>query len=263
VARADGYVNEERLSQDIELFDTHEPLFSSSAWQSAVHQLGHRAPDGRAVPPAALPYYLAPPTPFPHYWEAPSTSALAAIPALWADVKRPASILLLLDTSGSMSGRNLEAAKRAIREFLVYIVGARDRLGLMTFASVVNEVVPLQPAATAAAQIDASLGWVTATGQTVLFDSFETAIARLGEDGDQGLNAIVLLSDGADNGSDATLWSATARIRAAENLLIYAVSYPEGSPDTLRSLVAAGRGQVKESDPHSIVRVYEAISRRL
>ena len=263
VARVEGNLNEPWLRQQIELFDTLVPFLSSSDWYSALSEAGYRDPEGRVTPAAALPHYVAPPPRFPSYWEAPTAAAMAAIPALWADVKRPASILLLLDTSGSMSGGKLAGAKKAIRQFLVNILGAKDRLGLMTFGSTINDVVSLQPARAAAERIEASLDQVAAAGSTVLFDSVGAAIEHLEADGGTNLRAVVLLSDGADTDSALSLAAVVARIRDADHLLMYAVSYPDGSQDTLSSLASAGMGHVLQSDPQSIVRVYETISRRL
>jgi len=271
VARVGGYVNEERLQREIELFDTFEPSLSSSPWHAKLSELGYRDPQGLVTPTVILQQYAVPPPPFPSYWEAPTASAMAAIPGLWAEVKRPASILLLLDTSGSMSGGKLEAAQRAIRQFLVNIVGTQDRLGLTTFGSTINEVVLLEPVASATAKIKASLDLVTAAGNTPLFDSVNAAVDQFEWDtidqreGDTGtrMRVVVLLSDGADNASRLRQEIVTARVRDTADLLIYAVSYPGGSEDTLNSLVSAGRGQVHQSDPQSIVRVYETISRRL
>jgi uncharacterized protein YegL len=262
VARVEGYVNEERLAEEIALFDRYEPFLSSPSWSSTVGDLGYRGPDGLAAPAAAAPHYAASPA-FPSYWEAPTPAGMAQFSTLWADVKRPASILLLLDTSSSMDGEKLDAARQAIRRFLPRIAGTSDRLGLMTFGSSIEDAVLLQLAGTATAEIEASLDWATAAGGTPLFDCVAAAIERLAADGRTDLRAIVLLSDGEDTTSTMSLGEVTPGIRAAEHLLIYAVSYPEGDPDTLASLVAEGRGQVRESDPESVAQLYETISRRL
>jgi uncharacterized protein YegL len=262
VARVGGYINEQWLRREIETFDDFEPLLRSSSWYSALDKLGYRDPSGQITPSAALPQYVTSPPKFPSYWQAPTASAMAAIPALWADVKRPVSILLLIDISGSMNGGKLNSAKAAIRHFLGNIFGADDQLGLTAFGSAIDDVVPLQPATSGAAAIEASLSGITAGGNTVLFDTVEAAIDQLCIVSQNHLRAIVLLSDGADNGSVSTLEAVRACVRDLDGFLIYAVSYPGGDEDALNRLVSAGKGQVLQSDPQSIVRLYETISRR-
>ena len=88
----------------------------------------------------------------------------------------------------------------------------------------------LQLAGTATAEIEASLDRATAAGGTPLFDCVAAAMKRLAADGRTDLRAIVLLSDGEDTTSTMLLGEVTPGIRAAEHLLIYAVSYPEGEP---------------------------------
>ncbi len=97
-----------------------------------------------------------------------------------------------------------------------------------------------------AAELAAALGTLVPQGQTALYDALSVALDRL----DQATHArkvLVLLSDGGDNVSTATLDQVLAHARQS-NVAIYAIGiYDAGAPDTnpgvLKTLAAATGGE--------------------
>jgi tight adherence protein B len=147
--------------------------------------------------------------------------------------------VLVMDVSGSMAGSGLAGAKRAARAFLAAIP-ADVRVGLVTFADAARVAVPPTidrgAVATAVQRLEAD-------GSTALYDGAILGVATAGKD---GLRTVLLLSDGADEGSTAKLPAAVAAVKTAK-VTLDAVSFV-GSDNTqarpLRQLAGAGGGRV-------------------
>ena len=75
----------------------------------------------------------------------PEPRVLAAAKKAWRADRKPANILLVLDTSGSMQEEDrLARAKAGLRVFF-RDVGPNDRVGLLTFSDKLVEVAPIAP----------------------------------------------------------------------------------------------------------------------
>lgn len=105
--------------------------------------------------------------------------------------RQPASILLLVDTSGSMAGEPMVQAKRALTDFIQGL-DARDQAAIISFES---KVTLQQAFTTDRALLDAAVGRLVAVGETALYDAIIEATKRVAEAG-PGRKMIVLLSDG-------------------------------------------------------------------
>ena len=123
-------------------------------------------------------------------------------PALISGLERgvdnslPISVLLALDVSGSMEGGALDEAKGAAINFLESLE-SQDSVGVLTFADEVSLVLPFtqDKAATVAA-----IEGLVAGGETALYRATETGLRLAAEEG-SSYRAVILLSDGVDNGS--------------------------------------------------------------
>jgi tight adherence protein B len=172
-----------------------------------------------------------------------------AVPVGEAAVKPRRRVVLTIDTSGSMSGSRLQAAKDAAVAFLD-AAPADAEVGLVLFNDAVVKVVqPTTDRAAVRAEVDAAV----AVGDTALYDA---AIAALDVLGSEGLRSFVLLSDGAnDTTSPTTLAQAAQRVAAAQTgdgvdvTIVSIGTTPElrGQLDTLAAAAGSGRGQVVEA----------------
>ncbi|MCH8009243.1 MAG: VWA domain-containing protein [Chloroflexi bacterium] len=112
------------------------------------------------------------------------------------DSSLPISVLLALDVSGSMEGGALDEAKAAAISFLNSLE-LQDSVGVLTFADEVTLVLPFtQDRAAAMAAIEG----LVAGGGTALYQATENGL-RLAADEGTSYRAVILLSDGLDNGS--------------------------------------------------------------
>lgn len=107
--------------------------------------------------------------------------------------EQPASIALVLDTSGSMAGSKLEDARRAAHR-LVDSLTERDQLSLVNFGSEVNATAlqPLTPAGKAS--LHAAIDALQSAGSTNLSGGLERGWSVLREA--RGARRLVLVSDG-------------------------------------------------------------------
>ena len=149
--------------------------------------------------------------------------------------------ILAMDTSGSMNGAPIAAAKAAASQFLAS-VPASVRVGLVTFAD--RPHLTLSPTLDRVA-VRAAINRLSAppNGGTALYDGVRLAVASAGS---TGIRQVLVLSDGADDGSSqATLADATNAIGRAQ-VVVDAVSLGAGQGQlaTLKTLTAAGKGQV-------------------
>ena len=164
-------------------------------------------------------------------------------------------ILLVVDTSGSMVGAPIEAARAAANEFLA-VLPPDVRVGIVAFGS--------QPSLVAAPTTDRALlasgiGRLAAGGETALYDA--VAFADTQFSAAAGDRAIVLLSDGGDTASTTTLdQAAAAGVRTNVIELVTA----ESDSAVLGRLAAAGGGSVSSvSDPAALAGLYRAAATSL
>jgi tight adherence protein B len=110
------------------------------------------------------------------------------------------AVVLVLDTSGSMVGAPIDAAREAARGY-VRALPSDVEIGLVTAGAPAAVVLtPTRDRAAAERAVD-KLG---AKGETALYDGVRAAAGLVGK-GEWGQRRIIALSDGADTASTATL----------------------------------------------------------
>jgi Ca-activated chloride channel family protein len=130
----------------------------------------------------------------------------------------PVSLGLVLDTSGSMAGEKISAAKNAVNRFLIDLLGPQDEVFLSRFDSRVSLLSDWTEDRRAVARI---AGSVKTGGGTALYDAVAAAVP-LGEGGTRRKKALVVISDGNDQDSSTDIHDVQQQIRESE-LLVYAI----------------------------------------
>ncbi|WP_051713258.1 type II secretion system F family protein [Spirillospora albida] len=152
-----------------------------------------------------------------------------------ADVTR--TVVMVIDTSGSMKGRPLAEAQDAARRYAA-AVPASLRIGLVTAGLPARTV--LAPTTDRAA-FTAAAGNLRAGARTALYDGVAAGVALLAAQ-PAGERRLLVLSDGADTAS-ATSLPLLARRLDRQDGSVDVVAFGTGTdPAALRRIADAGRG---------------------
>jgi Ca-activated chloride channel family protein len=197
----------------------------------------------------------------------PEPRVLDKIRAFWRLDRKPANIMLVVDTSGSMSEENkLAEAQRGLKTFFREI-GSQDRVGLMSFNDQVFKLQPVRPFGQNRAALQKSVDEMIPDGETAVYDATEAGFRAIQDMRDESrINAVVVLTDGEDNQSDLAdteLVSELQRQAKSEGLAVrvYTIAYgSQANKPVLANISRASGGKDFEGDPDNIDSVYRSIS---
>jgi tight adherence protein B len=169
-------------------------------------------------------------------------------------------VVLALDTSGSMQGLPLAAAKAAATSF-VRRLPPLARLAVVGFSSRPTVLLPLSVDRDAAV---AAIAGVPAQGETALYDGVVTAARAFSADA-TARRSMVVLSDGGDTVSSARLADAITAVTGARATgYVASLVTPDSDEEVLRQLAAPTGGQVvSATDATAIQRVFDDIAATL
>lgn len=175
----------------------------------------------------------------------------------------PLSVVLTLDTSGSMKKR-LADAQAAAKSFLDTLQ-SQDKAQVIRFSRDVKTICPLGGDRVAAR---AAIGATEARGDTALWDALSTSVESLRDV--PGRKAIVLLSDGVDDdGSGKPLSKKTVAdvlaLARQVNVPIYAIGLGIELDETNLRKVATESGALylNAVEPTELKRLYDNIGKQL
>jgi Ca-activated chloride channel homolog len=163
-----------------------------------------------------------------------------------ASVERSSDILVVVDTSGSMSGQKLHYARQAILE-LINRLGEGDRFGLVEYSSYAQVLIPLQYASEGQKHYFRTVAnGLSATSNTNMSAGLDQAIAMMLRESSSGRpGRVLLLSDGLANEGDASHYGLTGRARtlSQNNVTLTAIGIGEDFDERLMTdLATAGTG---------------------
>ena len=132
--------------------------------------------------------------------------------------RTPVSLGILLDTSDSMAGEKLQAAKAALNRFLFDLLDAQDEVFLYTFD---DDPRLIQGWTSDRQALSRAMNRIRTNGSTAMYDAVAEAIP-LATKGRYQKKAILLISDGNDTSSRTSLVDLKQLVRASE-VIVYAV----------------------------------------
>jgi len=141
----------------------------------------------------------------------------------------PVSLGIVLDTSGSMTGEKIEAARTALDRFLYDLLDDRDEIFLYRFS---NQPVLLQEWTTDRRLLSSALQRLTTTGGTAMYDAVVQAVP-MAATGRNQKKALLVISDGNDTSSRADVQAVRQLTRQSE-VLVYAIGLDSDHVETLR-----------------------------
>jgi Ca-activated chloride channel family protein len=195
----------------------------------------------------------------------PAPEVLAAIQDAWHEDRKPANIVLVVDTSNSMAtdGR-LEAAKQGLLSFL-RALSPKDRVALVTSGDSIETVVPLGVLGQRRDAVFSAVSRLFADGDEPVYAAVSKARDSLRALNDSArINAVVVLSDGAETSSVGS----TELLRKIKqdpvtegtSVRIFTVAYgrpPDGG--ALKQIASDSGGVFFSTSPNDITDVYRTI----
>jgi Ca-activated chloride channel family protein len=130
----------------------------------------------------------------------------------------PVSLGVVLDTSGSMAGDKIGDARSALDRFVYDLLDERDELFLYRFS---DHPVLVQGWTTDRERLSRAMARITPNGGTAMYDAVLEAVP-MATAGHHQKKAIVLISDGNDTSSNASLHDVREALRNSE-VLMYAI----------------------------------------
>lgn len=198
----------------------------------------------------------------------PEPRVLDAIKKAWRVDRKPANVLLVLDTSGSMVEANrLPSAKNGLRTFLRE-VAPQDRVGLMAFNERVTPLTPIAPVGGNRQELTGRIAGLIADGGTAIYDATDEAVAQVKRLADTSrINAVVLLTDGEDTDStksaEALIQELDAQGDSSRRVRVFTIAYSAGAAgaaENLARIAEASGGKSYSGDEDDIETVYRSIS---
>lgn len=233
-------------------------------------------PGDRSIPlraPADLAHGVDPAVTVESVLSLPSVSGETtdAVIDLFYQTKRPATVIVLLDTSQSMEGEKLKRALQGTQRFIDFL-GRDDELFIYRFG---DDVVPLEQGGRVGEVGEAlrrKVGDLFSEGNTVLYDavceSMETLQDQKAEHeaaGEPHLYGVVLLSDGQDTNSRRTasemLYTCLPTQETTAGIKVFTIAYGEDADVALLQRIANRTNAFSyEAQPDTIETIYERIA---
>src|SRR4030095_12005932 len=157
----------------------------------------------------------------------------------------PVTVGLVIDNSGSMRPKRTEVITAALA--FARASNTKDQVFVVNFNEHVSFGLPANtPFTDKTAQLEFALSKVAADGMTALYDAVAAAIEHL-KKGDRDKQSLIVISDGADNGSRLNMAQIMALARRADGIIyttgIYDRDDPDRNPGSLKQLSKATGGE--------------------
>jgi Ca-activated chloride channel homolog len=193
----------------------------------------------------------------------------AAIIETFKETKKKATIVLVLDTSGSMAGEKIDSAAAATRNFLTRLA-AEDEVQLITFANrAPRNMNRLGPASAVRAGLLQALQKPDTNTDTPLNDAICQAVAAAtsAKDRNQGsdvqrLYGVVVLTDGQENASaQKNIFACLPTGEDVDGIKVFTIAYGgDANQAQLKKIAEQTNGKFFTGDPATIDKVYLTIS---
>ncbi len=202
--------------------------------------------------------------------ESPSAEVSAAVKDIFHQTKKKATVLLVMDTSGSMEGEKIKNAVESSVNF-VNRLDPNDEIFAVAFGG--GGIYQLEGgrAGDVSETLARTLNGLYADGGTPLYDAVCQAIELVNSlqsedeaNDERRLYGIVLLSDGQDTASDRTqnqMFNCLPSGESVTGVKIFTIAYGEDADaDLMLRIANRTNGKTFSGDPESIEQVYNAIS---
>jgi len=199
--------------------------------------------------------------------ESVSDDVFKRLQALWHQVKKKSTVYLVIDTSGSMNGEPMNAARKAAAGFLKRME-SQDEVQVISFATDVRPLGHLGPIHEVGEPLIEKVNGLFAQGNTALYDALSTAMTEVESAKrtrkEPRLYGIVLLTDGRDTSSKTQKLDLLARLPRREDTeatRIFTIGFgPEADNDLLKEISERTNAvSSKGDDPKTLEKIYRSL----
>jgi Ca-activated chloride channel family protein len=187
--------------------------------------------------------------------------------ALFTNEDTPVTVGLVIDASGSMGAKLGEVIAASMA--FARTSNPRDELFALRFNDDVLRLVPERPFLMASdlGALESAVTSIQADGRTALYDGLMAGLDHLAE-GTRSRKVLIVISDGGDNISEATLDTVLARARESDAAIytigIYDDTDLDRNPGALKALARASGGErYLPRSPGDLLSVCEHIAREI
>jgi Ca-activated chloride channel family protein len=197
----------------------------------------------------------------------PEPPVLNKVLTTWRRDRKPARVMLVLDNSGSMQDEDkLVHAKAGLLAFFRQ-VAPQDEIGLTKFSARVTELVAPAPFARNRAALEQAVRGIIPEDDTAVYDATVQAVDAIKAKADaEHINAVVVLTDGADTTSSVSAQQVLDRLgregKAESNAVrVFTIAYgSDAKASELDRFAAASGGKGFTASTADIEQVYRSIS---
>ena len=155
----------------------------------------------------------------------------------------PLSVVLIIDSSGSMKGKPITDAKAAAGHF-IGLLGDEDQVSVIAFNSTPSLVADFT---SNKKRLVESINKIAASGETAVYDALSLAGSQISKSGLKQ-EFIVLLSDGGDTASKIKFGTCIEQLQALKTpVYTIALKSPEFDVGTLASISTQSGGKLVEA----------------
>jgi Ca-activated chloride channel family protein len=202
--------------------------------------------------------------------QSPAAQVSSAVKDVFHQTKKKATIVMLLDISGSMEGDKIKNAVASSISF-VERLDPNDEIYLMVFGD--DQVYELGGgrAGDIAEELTQKLNGLFANGNTPLYDGVCAATSKIDQakadhetNNEKRLYGIVLLSDGQDTASVISqnqMFNCLPSGEDVEGTKVFTIAYGnDAEADLMLRIANRTNGKTFQGDPESIESIYNSIS---
>ena len=174
--------------------------------------------------------------------------------------KKSSQVAVVVDTSGSMEGEKLTAVQNTLFNYIQNL-GPKEKIALISFNSKISEPVIIEGTDEGRKLGTQFIGNLRPVGRTKLYDSALYARNWLrGNLRSDAINAILILTDGEDSGSQISLSQLAQELQQSgfssdERIAFFTVGYGkdgEFNADALKQIAELNSGYYRKGDPKTI-----------
>lgn len=196
--------------------------------------------------------------------ELPSLTTIDRVVELWKQHKKPASVVIVFDRSGSMDDDNKIGSARDGALQLVQMLDDRDTLGMVPFSTDVNTIAA-QPLASGRQRMNEAILGLQAGGETNLYLAISVARDMLvSPPQPRRISAVVVLTDGEDNGHQMNLEQLLDRLTVngeRGDIRIFTIGYGSSAQlEDLKKVSQKTKGEFYQGNPRNIREIFRKIA---